>query len=265
MSKKHDYLAVDIGNTHTVIGLFDSRHVLRHTWRVHTNRDITAHELAVLLRGLLGLFGLGFADVQALAAASVVPSLVPVWKSMAEEYLKVNALVIEASEALGMPIRYGRPYELGADRIINAIAAFELYHQGLIVVDYGTAITFDCISAKGEYLGGAIAPGIKLAADALASKTAKLPRLETFVMPEQVIAQDTLSALQTGLILGFAGLTDGIVTRLIQEYETAPKVIATGGLASVIVPHTSTVQEIAPELTLSGISIAYRRLQQNIT
>lgn len=258
----NNYLAIDIGNTHTLIGLFNDRHVLRHTWRIHTNRKITSHELAVLLEGLLRLSGLGFADVQALAVASVVPSLVPVWNGLSEEYLKINAVVIEASDALGMTIRYGRPYELGADRIINAIAAFDLYRQGVIVVDYGTAITFDCISAKGEYLGGAIAPGIKLAADALAFGTAKLPRLETFVMPKKVIAQDTLSALQAGLVLGFAGLTDGIVTRLIQEYETAPRVIATGGLASVIVPHTGTVQEIVPELTLFGISIAYRRLQK---
>ncbi len=258
----NNYLAIDIGNTHTLIGLFDDSHVLRHTWRIHTNREITLHELAVLLDGLLRLSGFEFADVQAMAVASVVPSLIPVWKGAAEEYLKVNALIIEVSEALGMPIRYGRPYELGADRIINAIAAFELYYQGVIVVDYGTAITFDCISVKGEYLGGAIAPGIKLAADALSSRTAKLPRLETFVMPDQVIAQDTISALQIGLILGFAGLTDGIVTRLMQEYETAPRVIATGGLASVIVPYAGTVQEIVPELTLLGISIAYRRLQQ---
>lgn len=257
---KTDYLAVDIGNTHTVMGLFGAEDVLKHTWRVHTNRDITSDELAVLLHGLLDIAGFESVGLKAVVMASVVPSLVPVWQGAAKKYLKMDAVVIEPSEALGMPIRYGRPYELGADRIINAIAAFERCKQGVIVVDYGTAITFDCISAKGEYLGGAIAPGIKLAADALASKTAKLPRLETFVMPEQVIAQDTLSALQTGLVLGFAGMTDGIVRRLSQEYEIPPKVIATGGLAPVIVPHTSTVQEIVPELTLYGISIAYRRL-----
>ncbi|MEZ0327961.1 MAG: type III pantothenate kinase [Dissulfuribacterales bacterium] len=256
-----DYLAVDIGNTHTVIGLFDAKNVLQHTWRVHTNRDITSDELAVLVHGLLGVADMESAAIQAVVIASVVPSLVQVWQGTAKRYLKMDAVVIEANDALGMPIRYGRPYELGADRIINAIAAFERYRQGLIVVDYGTAITFDCISAQGEYLGGAIAPGIKLAADALASKTAKLPRLETFVMPQQVIAQDTLSALQTGLILGFAGMTDGIVKRLAQEYEIPPKIIATGGLAPVIVPHTCTVHEIVPELTLYGISLAYRRLK----
>jgi type III pantothenate kinase len=262
MNKDTNYLALDIGNTHTVIGLFDSQHSLRHSWRVHTNRHITIHEAAVLLSALLQLEGLNLANIQALALASVVPMLVPVWQGVAAEYLGIDALVIEANEGLGMPICYARPYELGADRIINAIAAFELYREGLIVVDYGTAITFDCISFKGEYLGGAIAPGIKLAADALATQTAKLPRLETFVLPKEVIAQDTLSALQVGLILGFAGLTDGIVRRLCQEYETAPKVIATGGLAPVIVPHTQTVEAVVSELTLLGISIAYRRLRQ---
>lgn len=255
-------LAVDIGNTHTVLGIINKKKIIR-SWRIHTNRLVTADELAVLLNQLATMATINLVDIQDIIISCVVPQLLHTWEEYSERYLKKTAIILKGDAPLGMPIIYKRPHEIGADRLANAIGAYEIYRCALIVIDYGTAITFDCVSSKGEYLGGSIAPGIMLATEALFRGTSKLPKIEIFSGLTCAIGQDTNSAIQSGIIYGFAGLTNGIVKQLSMEFSETPKVIATGGLASLIAPYCPIIEEILPNLTLDGLAVIYERLKRH--
>ncbi len=259
-SVKHTFfLGVDIGNTHTVIGLFKGVELLR-TWRIRTRKDATEDELWALLSQLIREENLIGERIEDIVICCVVPPLVDPWTRLSVAHFGHEPLVINSRTPLDIKIKYERPYELGADRIANAMAAFRRYKKAVIVVDYGTAITFDCISTHGEYLGGAIAPGIQLSAEALFKGTSRLPRVDLSREPGAVIAQDTASAIQVGLLYGFSGLTDRIVRALAEQFDDRPEVIATGGLSSVIVPYCETVKKIIPNLTLEGIAEIYKQL-----
>ena len=254
------FLAVDIGNTHTVLGVIGKKKIIRN-WRIHTGRHATADELAALLNQLAAMAEINLADMQDVIIACVVPPLLHAWEEYSVKYLKKAAIILKGDMPLGMPIIYKRPHEIGADRIVNAIGAYARYRQALIVIDYGTAITFDCVSSGGEYLGGSIAPGIMLAAEALFHGTSRLPRIEISAEPKCAIGQDTNSAIRSGIIYGFAGLTEGIIKRLSKEFPEMPKVIATGGLASLIAPYCPAIEEVLPDLTLDGLAVIYKRLK----
>ncbi len=251
-------LAIDIGNTHTVIGLFiDSR--LMGRWRIRSERAATEDELAIKLNALpLSEKGL-FSTVSDVIISSVVPPLTEAWERMTRKYYGSEALVVLKNIDHGMPIRYRRPFEIGADRIVNAIAAWNRFHAAVIAIDFGTATTFDCISPKGEYLGGAISPGLKLAAEMLSSKTSKLPLIELETPPGAALAQDTVSAIRSGIIYGFAALADGLSERLMKEFSDQPVIIATGGLAKTVARHSRLIQHVLPDLTLEGLLHIYLR------
>ncbi len=253
------FLAVDIGNTHTVTGLFQGDCLLKD-WRLHTDREITPDELAVTLDQLCRFAGIRLGDINDIIISCVVPPLIHTWKNLAIKYISKEALFIQDDIPVEMPICYRRPYELGADRLANAVAAYSRYRDAIIVVDYGTATTFDCVSPRGEYLGGSIAPGLVLAAEALFKGTSRLPRVELFARPKTALGQDTASAIQAGIIYGFAGLTEGIIAQLLREFAQRPKIIATGGLAPVMAPYCPSIEEVLPDLVLEGLEIIYRRI-----
>jgi type III pantothenate kinase len=250
-------LAMDVGNTNTVLGLFDGD-ALVADWRVRTERDITTDELGILLRNLFLSKDLDSQSVTAVIISSVVPPLNNVLEELSTRYFNVTAMFISHAVNLGMPILYDNPKEVGADRIVNAVAAYDRYQQALVIVDFGTATTFDYISARGEYVGGAIAPGLFISSEALFQKASKLPRVEIFARPKRAVARDTISSMNAGLVLGYAGLVDGLVSRIKQEVEDEPRVIATGGLASLIASMSDTIDEVSPDLTLDGLKILYR-------
>ncbi len=249
-------LAVDIGNTNTVCGVFEKATLKTH-FRFRTEIDITADELVLLLNGLLSLGGIKREQISNLAVACVVPPLLKAWQEMADLYFSGNFLVAKATE-LGLPILLDNPQEVGVDRVLNALAAWEKYHRSVIIVDYGTATTFDCLSENGEYLGGAIAPGLAISAEALFQKTSMLPRVDLLAPPEKAIGKSTFSALKTGLLLGFAALTDGLVARLAAELSERPCVIATGGLAHLMKEVSFTIEKVESFLTLEGLYYFYR-------
>jgi len=254
------FLGIDIGNTHTVIGLFEDPAKIARSWRIRTERGATADEIAAVVAQLCTLAGLDLGRIRDIIIACVVPPVLSSWEDFSRTYLGRPAIVIHGHQDLGMPIRHARPHEIGADRIVNAIAGCHRFGAPLIIVDYGTATTFDCISSQGEYLGGAIAPGPLLAADALARGTAKLPRIDLFERPASALCTDTVSAMQAGIIYGFAGLTEGLISRLSAEFSERPAVIATGGLAGVVSEHCPSIQAVIPDLTLEGLGIIYERL-----
>lgn len=250
-------LAIDIGNTNIALGLFRERDLLHH-WRVGTHRDGTTDEFGILLKNLFEIAGLPRSAVTGIIIASVVPPLQPVFEEMASGYFQVSPLVVGPGIRTGMPILYDNPREVGADRIVNAVAAYETYGGPAIVVDFGTATTFDAVSTKGEYMGGVIAPGIGISAEALFERAAKLPRVE-IVRPKGVIAKNTVGSMQAGLFYGYLGLVDGIVRRMVKEMEWEPTVIGTGGFAPLILAESETVQRIDPLLSLKGLQILYDR------
>jgi len=252
-------LAVDIGNTNTVCGLFRQRELVSH-FRFRTEIGITADELGLLIEQFLKLHGVERSEIEAVAIASVVPPLLEPWMEMGERYFGKRPFVPRACE-LGIPIRLDRPEEVGVDRVLNALAAWEKYRSALIIIDYGTATTFDCVSQDGAYLGGAIAPGLMLAAEGLFQKTSMLPRVDLLKPPEQAIGKDTFSALKSGLLFGFAALSDGLVDRMALEFEDAPRVIATGGLAKVMQKLCQRIEAIEPFLTLEGLRIWLEKLR----
>ncbi len=254
------FLGVDIGNTHTVIGLFQGKRILQ-VWRIRTQKDATGDEVWALASQLLAGTSVTVERIEGVIISCVVPPLLHTWNEVASKHVGTDAIIIDAQTPLDIRIKYKRPYELGADRLVNAVAAFKRYQRSIIVVDYGTAITFDCISPRGEYLGGAIAPGIQLSAEALFQGTSKLPRVDLRRTPEELIAQDTSTAIQVGLLYGFAGLTDRLVQELAKEFEERPFVVATGGLSVVIGPYCQTIDDIRPDLTLEGIAEIYVKLQ----
>ncbi len=252
-------LVIDVGNTNIVYGLFEGAD-LKKQFRVETSRGRTADEYAVVLRQLLLMHGIEPAEIKAAVIASVVPSLTEPMAELVRRAFGREALVVGPGMRTGMSILYENPREVGADRIVNAVAAYEKVKGAVIVVDFGTATTFDCVTPKGEYLGGVISPGIQISADALFSRAAKLPRVE-IAKPPRVVGRNTVHSMQSGIVYGYVGLVDGMVQRLQEELGHPTAVIATGGLARLITPLSRTIQEADDVLTLVGLRILYERNQ----
>jgi type III pantothenate kinase len=248
-------LVIDIGNSHTVLGVYDGDECLNH-WRCASDRKKTEDEYAVLLLDMLKTGGISFSDITAAAVSTTVPPLVDIWQKLCRKYLQVKPLVVSVDIRTDLPILLDNPREIGPDRIVNSVAGRAKYGNSLIVIDLGTATTFDCVSAQGEFMGGVIAPGLAVSADALCNSTARLPRVE-FDVPQKALATNTVQALQSGLVYGFAGLLDGIVRRLKAEMGGDVKVIATGGLSSTISQAAETVDLVDSMLTLDGLKILY--------
>jgi len=246
-------LAVDVGNTQTVLGLFEGERLTDH-WRLATERTRTGDELGVLLGGLLDLDA-----VDGICLSTTVPPLVREWQHVATRWAEAPLLVVGPGVKTGIPLRYDDPREVGPDRIVNAVAAKERYGAPCIVVDFGTSTNFDVVSPDGEYVGGVLAPGIEISMDALFARAARLVRVD-FAAPATVIGKTTVTGLQSGLVYGFAGQVDGIVQRIRSELE-APETpaVATGGFAEVIAPHTATIVRVDPFLTLEGLRIVWQR------
>ncbi len=251
-------LAVDIGNSQIVCGVFQKNTIIAD-WRLSTDPIKTADEYGMILRALLKINKIDIDKIQGCIITSVVPPLTHTFETLLDALLGRKPFTVSALCPHGLTLRYDNPDEIGADRLVNAAAAFSHYQQGLIIVDFGTATTFCTITPLGEYLGGAIAPGLKMAADSLHQKTAKLPKVD-LVVPDAVIGRDTATSMQSGIMFGYAGLVDAIVTRIQKDTELPYYVVATGGLASVISPISSTIQEVRPHLTLEGLALLYSRM-----
>lgn len=251
-------LVIDVGNTNTVLGLFDGQ-TLAHDWRIRTEIDHTIDEYGVLIYNLYQstrMKGEEIKSVTAIIISCVVPPMLNILEPLCVKYFHIKPLIVGPGIKTGMPIFYDNPKEVGADRIVNAVAAFDKYRRESIIVDFGTATTFDYVSPRGEYMGGCIAPGIVISSEALFEKASKLPRVE-FSKPKTIITKDTISAMQAGIMFGYAGLVDGIVDRMKAEVTTSPLVIATGGLARIVAPETKTIEKIEEMLTLDGLRIIY--------
>ncbi len=247
-------LVIDVGNTNAVLGVYEGSK-LRQDWRIRTERNTTEDEFNVLINSLFAAGNISVRHVDRTIISCVVPPMVTILDAFCRKYLGHAPQWVDAKNCAGMPILLKNPAEVGADRIVNGVAAFKKYGTSLIVVDFGTATTFDAISGKGEYLGGAISPGIGIASEALFREASKLPRVEIFVPPEKVIGKDTISSIKSGIIFGYAGLVDGIVRRMQTEMGTHPKVIATGGLAGLLFDVSETIEAVEPALTLEGLRI----------
>lgn len=256
-------LVLDVGNTNTVLGVFVAHGggrfgELRAHWRVSTNRSQTVDEYGVLFRNLFALGGISLDPLSGIVVSSVVPPLDTTLHDVCEKYFNTKPLFIEPGVKTGMPVLYDNPSEVGADRVVNSVAAFEKYGGPCIAVDFGTATTFDCISARGEYTGGVICPGIDISAEALFTRTARLPRVD-IKRPARVIGTNTVASMQSGLFYGYLGLVDGILARLLAEMGKDTDVVATGGLAPLIGENSQYIKHVDDLLTLEGLKIIYER------
>lgn len=250
-------LAIDVGNTQTHIGMLKGEELVEH-FRFATSRTTTADELAIRLAALLRLRGLTFDDIDGAIVASVVPTQDIEWTAVNDRYFHGRLLMVEPGIKLGMPIRTDNPREVGADRLMNAVAGYERFGGACVVVDFGTSINYDVVSADGEYLGGAIAPGISISMDALQQRAARLVKVE-IEAPDAAIGRNTQAAIQSGMVYGFAGQVDGIVGRIREELGVDARSIATGGLAGAIVPHCHEIDEVDDLLTLTGLRLVWER------
>jgi type III pantothenate kinase len=253
-------LVVDVGNTQTHLGTYDGDVLVEH-WRFATVRSSTADELGAALRNLLALRGMTFADLHASIVSSTVPQLRPEWQAMASRYLGHELLVVGPGLRTGMPIRYDNPREIGPDRLVNAVAGYENAGGPCVIVDFGTAVTFDIVSADGEYLGGVIFPGIEISLDALSERAAALPTID-LVEPRTLIGKSTVDAIRSGVLFGFAAMVDGIVGRLREQLGTELHTLATGGLAPLVVPYCDSIDGVDDQLTLTGLRLIWERNQE---
>ena len=251
-------LAIDLGNTNTVFGVYDANDQLIMHWRLSTQKERTVDEYGILLRNLFALEKIDAKKIRRVIIASVVPPLDPVLHEMVSSYFSVDPLFVTHENA-GIPVLYDDPREVGADRIVNAVAVVHKYGNPSIVVDFGTATTFDAITAAGEYLGGVIAPGIVISAEALYEHAAKLPRIE-IQKPARVIGTSTIGSMQSGLFYGYVALVDGIITRMKKELGPNARVIGTGGQAPFICQETKLIETVDPNLTLDGLQLVASRL-----
>src|SRR5581483_504764 len=250
-------LAVDVGNTQTHLGAFENGE-LAHDWRLRTVPNATADELAERLSGVLVLDGLALDRIEGAIVSTVVPQLGPEWEELCRRHVDGRSLTVGPNLKTGMPILVDNPHELGADRLVNAVAAHAKVNGACVAVDFGTSTNFDVVSGKGEYLGGVIGPGVEISMEALTARTAKLPRIDVSA-PEGPIGKHTQAAIQAGFAYGFAGLVDGIDRRLADALGEPVKFIATGGLAHTIAPHCETIDEVDELLTLRGLRLIYER------
>jgi type III pantothenate kinase len=250
-------LAIDVGNTQTHVGAFDGAELVEH-WRFSTEREATNDELAVIVHNLLALRDIDLGQIEAEVISSVVPPLVPQYRLMFERYLEREALIVGPGTKTGIPIRLDNPRELGADRLVNAVAGYEQCKDACVIVDFGTAITYDAVSSAGEYLGGIISPGIEISIEALTTRAARLPKVD-IEQPRSLIGKTTEASIQSGIVYGFAGQVDGICRRLRSELGEGITTIATGGLARVIVGFTETIDVVDDLLTLKGLRLIYER------
>jgi type III pantothenate kinase len=251
-------LLIDIGNTNIVLGLSDGEKVLEQ-WRIRTERGMTSDELGALVRNLFASTGADTGEVKRVAICSVVPPLMKTMEAFCLRYFHAEPLVVGPDIHLGMPIVYDNPREVGPDRIVNSVAAYEKFGTSLVVVDLGTATTFDCVSKEGAFLGGAIAPGILTSCASLFEKASRLPMVEIFAKPRTALAKNTLDSMNVGIVCGYAGLVDGIVRRIKRELGEDSKVIATGGLAPLISSEAETIDHVEEQLTLEGLIILSKR------
>ena len=250
-------LVIDIGNTNIVFGVYEDDALINH-WRLSTSIQKTVDEYAILLNSLLYFEKIKLNQIDSAVISCVVPPLLIPFEIICRKYVGIRPILVEPGIKTGMPILYENPSELGADRIVNAISGYEKYKRALIIVDFGTATTFDYITSKGEYVGGAIAPGIMISLEALFERASKLPRVE-LIKPKSIIGKNTVYAMQSGIIYGYVSLVDGIVKRMKEEVKTDPYIIATGGLASLIYKESETIDEVDEFLTLRGLKMLYER------
>jgi len=256
-------LAIDVGNTNIVLGVFDNT-TLVQSWRLQTQRERTSDELGLLVEGLFAHSRIERSRVRGIIVSSVVPPLTGTIGAMADRYFGLKALIVDPAQNTGMPILYENPSEVGADRVVNAVAAYEQLGKGIgrpmIVCDFGTATTFDAVSAKGEYLGGAICPGVTISADALFQRAARLPRID-IRKPSRVVGRTTVAAMESGLFYGYVAMVEGLVRRMSDELGGNAMCVATGGLAAIIASETALIEHVDVDLTLQGLRIVWERNQ----